>query len=240
MNISRTGSFFAAAVLMLTATPFAALGAGKITQPRIIPTEQVRYPLTLEYSALTDGDVEVALQIDSTGTLTDALAIAFSHEAFAKHALDEVRRWRYEPARRDGEPIDSRVNLRIRFATQMRVVTFTPVDTPGSLMRNAGFVEGITLVCSAQDLDSPLKVLHPATPVHPGRTANLPQGRTVVDFYVDEHGRARVPMVTESTHPAFTFAVIKALEDWRVAPPTRKGRPALGRMQQEVVFEKGW
>lgn len=224
---------------MLAATPFTAAGAGEITPPRIIQTEEVKFPPALEHTALTDGDVEIALRIDSTGTLTDALAIAFTHEAYGKQAVDAVRRWRYEPARLDGEPIDIRVNLRIRFATNMRVVTFTPVDTPGSLMRNAGFVEGINLVCSPKDLDSPLKVLHPATPIHPGRTANLPRGRTVVDFYIDEQGRARVPVVTESTHPAFSFAAVKALEDWRFAAPTRKGRPAIVRMQQEFVFENG-
>ncbi|HEY5551720.1 MAG TPA: TonB family protein [Opitutaceae bacterium] len=239
MNTATIRTIFAAAVVMLAASPFTALGAGEITQPRIIQTEEVKFPLTLEYSALTDGDVELALRIDSTGKLTDALAIAFTHEAFAKQALDAVRRWRYEPARLNGEPIDIRINLRIHFATQMRVVTFTPVDTPGSLMRNAGFVEGINMVCAAKDLDSPLKVLHPATPLHPGRTANLPHGRTVVDFYIDEQGRARVPLVTESTHPAFSFAVVKALEEWRFAAPKRKGRPAIVRMQQEFVFENG-
>lgn len=239
MHTASTRTLFAAAVLMLAAMPLTTFGAGEITPPKIIQTEQVRFPPTLEYTALTDGDVELALRIDSAGNLTDALAIGFTHEAFAKEALDAVHRWRYEPARRDGEPIDIRVNLRIRFSTQMRVVTMLPIDMPGSLMRNAGFVDGITLVCSVRDLDSPIKVLHPATPVHPGRTANLPHGRTVVDFYVDEHGRARLPVITESTHPAFSFAVVKALEDWRFAAPTRKGRPAIVRMQQEFVFSNG-
>lgn len=239
MNNSSTRTFFAAVVLMLAAMPLNTLGAGEITPPRIIQTEEVNFPPTLEYTTLTDGDVELALRIDSTGTLTDALAIGFTHEAFAKQALDAVRRWRYEPALQDGEPIDIRVNLRLRFATRMRVVTFTPIDTPASLMRNAGFVDGINLVCAVKDLDRPIKVLHPATPVHPGRTANLPRGRTIVDFYIDEHGRARLPVITESTHPAFSFAVVKALEDWRFAAPTRKGRPAIVRMQQEFVFQNG-
>ena len=39
-----------------------------------------------------------------------------------------------------------------------------------------------------------------------------------------EEGRARVPLITESTHPAFSFAVVKALEDWRFAAPTHRGR----------------
>jgi TonB family protein len=239
MNTATIRTLFAAAVVTLAVTPFNALGAADITPPRIIQTEEVKFPPALEYSALTDGEVELALRIDSTGKLTDALAIAFTHEAYGRQALDAVRRWRYEPARLNGEPIDIRVNLHIQFATKMRVVTFTPVDTPASLMRNAGFVEGINLVCPVKDLDRPIKVLHPATPIHPGRTANLPHGRTVVDFYIDEQGRARVPLITESTHPAFSFAVVKALEDWRFAAPKRKGRPAIVRMQQEFVFENG-
>jgi TonB family protein len=228
-----------AAAAMVTALLFASTATGEITPPKIIQTEPARFPAALDFTAITEGEAELVLNIDRTGKLTDAIAIGYTHKAFAREALDAVRRWRYEPARAFGEPIDRRLKLTLHFSSQMRIVTLTPGETPASRLRKAGVPEGITLLCEVDDLDSPIKVLHPATPVHPGRTASLPNGRTVLDFYVDETGRARLPLVAESTHPAFSFAAVKALQDWRFAAPKRKGRPAIVRMQQEFVFENG-
>lgn len=239
MKTLSTRTILAAAFLTLAATPLTTLGTGEITPPKIIQTEPVRFPPALELTVLSAGEVTLALKIDRTGALTDVLATGYTHEAFATEAIDAVRRWRYEPARRGDEPIDMRVNLKIHFSSQMRVVTLMPVDTPGVLLRRAGVAGGVNLVCPAEDLDSPVKVLHPATPVHPGRTTDLPDGRTVVDFYIDENGHARLPVVAESTHPAFALAALKAIEDWRFDAPTRKGRPVIVRTQQEFLFSNG-
>lgn len=224
---------------MLAALLAASAAAGEITPPKMIQTVETRFPAALEYTPLSTGEAELALQIDASGNLTDVLATAYTHRAFADEAIATVRQWRFEPARRDGEPIDIRVSLRINFTTKMRVATLMPLETTGALMRQAGVPEGTNLICPVRELDSPLKVIHPATPIHPGRTANLPNGRTIVDFYVDENGHARLPIVTETTHPAFGFAAVKALEDWRFAAPKRKGRPVIVRIQQEFVFENG-
>jgi hypothetical protein len=174
MKTASTRTLFAATVLMLAAMPLASFGAGEITPPRIIQTEPAHFPAALDFTPITDGEAELVISISSTGALTDALAVGYTHKAFAREGLDVVRRWRYEPARLDGEPIDRRMHLTLHFSSQMRIVTLMPVETPASRLRKAGVPEGIKLLCAVNDLDSPLKVLHPATPCI-GRTANLPR-----------------------------------------------------------------
>jgi len=234
MTARSTSSILPAALLILAGLSSAAFAA-TTTPPTIIQTVEPRFPVALEYSPLAKGEAEVAIQIDAAGQLTDCLVTGYTHEDFASEAVKALRQWRFEPARRDGEPVEIRVSLNFQFTTK-RVVTLMPGETTGALIRNAGIPSGINLLCTPQELDRPLAVLHPATPVHPGRLADLPNGRTVLDFFVDETGRARLPVVIESTHPAFAEAAVRALADWKFAVPKRDGRPVIVRMQQEFLF----
>jgi TonB family protein len=207
--------------------------------PKVIQTVQPRFPAALELSAVSSGEADVMLKIDASGQLIDVLVVGYSNKEFGRKAAETVRQWKYEPALFRGQPIESRMRLSIKFTSHARVVTLMPVETPAMLLRYRGVPEGVNLVCSASDLDRPLTVLHTATPVHPGRKEALPDGHTVVDFYVDETGRARLPMVVETTHPAFSEAAVNALADWKFAVPMRGGRPTIARMQQTFVFENG-
>ncbi|HUG09515.1 MAG TPA: TonB family protein [Opitutaceae bacterium] len=222
-----------AAALMLTSLE------GATVPPKFNQTVQPRFPAALDFTAISSGEADVMLKIDAIGQLIDVLVVGYSHKEFGREAAETVRQWKYEPAVRDGEPIESRVRLSIKFTSNARVVTLMPLETPAALLRGAGIPESVNLVCNASDLDRPLVVVQTATPVHPGRTAAFPEGHTVVDFYVDETGRARLPMVVETTHPAFSVAAVHALADWKFAVPTRGGRPTIVRMQQTFVFENG-
>jgi protein TonB len=50
--------------------------------------------------------VEVKFAIASNGSVIDALVVRASHPGqFDAEALEAVRRWRYNPAARDGKPV---------------------------------------------------------------------------------------------------------------------------------------
>jgi hypothetical protein len=58
----------------------------------------------------------------------------------------------------------------------------------------------------------------------------------VLDFYIDTEGRPRMPVVLSAAHDVYAIAAMEALLQWRFAPPTRQGRPAIVRATQQFSF----
>jgi TonB family protein len=224
--------------LIAAAWPLAA-GAAALIPPKIIQTVEARFPATLERSIINQGDATVLVSIAADGTLADTLVAGYSHVDFAREAVAALREWRYEPAQLDGAPVSVRLALKFEFSTTTRVVTLMPLDTAAALMRQPALHAGQNLVASARELDHPLAVLRAVSPRHPGAMAKEPAGRVRVDFYVDETGHARLPVILESTHPAFAASAIQALGEWQFSVPTRHGRTVIVRIQQEFLFEDG-
>lgn len=235
----KTFCLRAALLAALLVAAGSSLIAGDLTPPKIIQTVEPRFPATLAQTTIPSGEVGVLLSLDAEGHLTDVLVTDYTHEDFAKEAVAVLRQWRFEPARLDGRAIGTRLALKFNFTTTTRVVSLTPEDTMGMLLRQTGMTSGRNLVCPAGELDRPVTVLHAATPLHPGAALHTATGRTLMDFYVDETGRARLPVILHTTHPAFADAATRALADWQFAVPTRHGQPVIVRMQQEFLFPAG-
>jgi protein TonB len=67
--------------------------------------------------ARLSGTVLLLVQIDERGRpLSIALRRTSGHAILDTAALRAVRAWRFEPARRDGKPVDARLEIPIRFA----------------------------------------------------------------------------------------------------------------------------
>lgn len=63
-----------------------------------------------------EGWVTLSYVISPTGEVTEAMIVESSHQAFEDPARRAVLGWRYEPARRDGEPVEeAMVETTIRF-----------------------------------------------------------------------------------------------------------------------------
>lgn len=225
------------AILLLAAVvPVGATSDG-ITPPKIFQTVAASFPAELAATTLPRGEATVLISIDANGQLADMLVTSFSHAAFAREAVAVLPQWRYTAARRQGEPVGTRLELRFDFSTTTRVATFMPVDTVNTLI-HARFQPTVhSRICSPGDLDLPFAVLQTVSPQPAGGPAAT--GRTVVDFYVDETGRARMPVILESTHPALADAAVQALGEWQFTAPTRQGRPVIVRLRQEFVFAQG-
>lgn len=237
MNIQRMRFAILAAVISVSGS--SALGAGgAITPPKIIQTVEARFPLALEKSTIPRGDVTLLISIGPDGKLRDTLVLAYSHEEFAREAKDVLSAWRFEPAQMDGKPIGCRVTLNMEFTTKAHVVDLFPVDTLAALIHRPDQFTGRKLVAEPAELDQPLAIVRGTQPQLAAPPANGPEGRAVVEFYVDTEGRARVPVVLESTDPVFTDAALRALGDWQFSVPMRSGEPVIVRTRQEFVFSQ--
>jgi periplasmic protein TonB len=72
------------------------------------------YPFELKRAGIT-GNVSLSAIVDENGRVRDAEIVDSSDVAFRQPALDAVRQWTFQPARRNGESIAVRVNLPIHF-----------------------------------------------------------------------------------------------------------------------------
>jgi protein TonB len=88
-------------------------GAGNFQQPKLL---QGRMPTTPQLSGYRgmSGAVVLEAVVDRTGVVT-AATVQSGLPLLAQIAKDQVLTWRYQPGRLNGEPVDSKVTIRILF-----------------------------------------------------------------------------------------------------------------------------
>ena len=87
-----------------------------ITPPVPIQREAPGYPQSVREVGI-EGSVELALTVLRDGSVGWVRALrAEPRGYFEQAAIEGVRRWRFAPARLDGEPVECRMLTRVRFA----------------------------------------------------------------------------------------------------------------------------
>jgi TonB family protein len=86
------------------------MGAPKMVAPKLLDAPDVPYP----DGAKGDASVVLELQIDDKGEVASA-HVETGDEPFASRALEGVKKFRFEPATRDGAPIKARIRYKLTF-----------------------------------------------------------------------------------------------------------------------------
>jgi TonB family protein len=224
--------------LVLSFAVSASLWGAQVTPLRIEQTVEARFPNALSLSHITTGQARVVVNIDADGKLVDWLVTGYTDKSFADEAVSVLKLWRYVAPTEDGQPISIRTELRFDFEATGRVVSLMAIETPDVLLKQMGIgPRFITNVYALQELDQPVAPINPTSPLYPAPPVAATQRQTVVvDFYVDEKGQPRMPVVVNSSHDHFAHAAVDALNRWRFTAPTRAGRPVSVRVRQEFVF----
>jgi protein TonB len=102
----------AVAVLSLAGMPQLLWAA--LENPVPVRTVKPDYPRELHSQGVT-GVVMVKCAIDSQGNVTETSVTKSSNEAFDKPAMDAVKKWKFKPARQDGNPVAIAVTIPIKF-----------------------------------------------------------------------------------------------------------------------------
>ncbi|MES1167695.1 MAG: energy transducer TonB, partial [Oleiharenicola lentus] len=63
----------------------------------------------------SSGLVTVSCLIDEKGNVTEPKVIKASNEAFSAPALEALAKWKFKPAKKDGNPVAIRVNIPVQF-----------------------------------------------------------------------------------------------------------------------------
>lgn len=225
------------ATLALVAPPLTA-ATTELTPPRIKQTTAVAFPPSLLYRGVREGNAELVFLVDADGQLRDCMAIGYSHPAVAESALVAFRTWTFQPARRDGEPVPFRGQVSLELAVDGMVVINNVHDVNAKFMSRLDWRDSTSRLASAGEVDQlpvPLEASPPALPEsYRGKDVT---GTVLVDFYIDETGRVRMPAIARADDPALADVAMAAVSEWRFAPPTRDGRPV--KVRARLPFEFG-
>ena len=188
-------------------------------------------------NGVTHGEARVRISIGADGQLLDARVIAHTHRAFAEEALRTVRLWRFEPAREKGEAIGVVGDVTFDFVVNgtVAIVDRSPLGSDDRKASSELFVykpEGL------KRLDRIPTPTHVVPPVYPQEWSDRGiRGSATVEFYIDESGRARIPLVTAADHPLLGASAVAAVAQWRFEPPTCQGRRVLAHIEQVFAFQ---
>jgi protein TonB len=103
------------ALVVLGCACTVAVRAETKTEPPVpVRTVPPAYPGELRREGVS-GVVMVKCQIDSQGNVTDTEVEKSTNPAFERPAMEAVRRWKFKPAKQDGQPVAIKVSIPIKF-----------------------------------------------------------------------------------------------------------------------------
>jgi protein TonB len=87
------------------------LGPG-VTPSRVVRQVQPEHPAK---GFRISGTVLISLVVSSTGAPKDVRIARSLEKDIDQSAVDAVQKWQFEPARKDGQPVATKVTVEIRF-----------------------------------------------------------------------------------------------------------------------------
>ena len=98
----------------VAARPVTGAPAAPPAAPKVIHRVSPDYPES-ERASGVEGVVVLALLVDKSGQVSSARVVRSLGKAFDEAAVEAVRQWRFEPLLRDGQPVESEINITINF-----------------------------------------------------------------------------------------------------------------------------
>jgi hypothetical protein len=214
----------AAALAALLLVPSS--GRAQTRGAKLISQKKPDFPEALA-TGLQQGNVLLIGRIDKTGKLQDLRAVASTLPEFTAPALIAAKTWTFQPAMRDGKPVDIAANIAMRFRLQANIrgqiahpilgdLSVFPADASGKASAPEGFpiqrggnpklrVEGVLDIspdAKARDVDMIAEAVSPK-----GRHIKIFQGAVKVN-----------PGQQEANFPPFDAPVGKDWEDgvWKL------------------------
>jgi TonB family protein len=203
---------------------------------RIVQKALATYPLRMINEGVMHGEAHVIVEIGTDGKISDALLAACTRREFGDEALASAKRWRFAPGLLDGQPVISIVNVIFNFRVEGVVAYEARNLVPRDEERLSDSFEYFPH--GGQALDAPPSVIEQPPPAYLRQwIAEGREGAIVVEFYIDETGRPRMPVAIAPSDSFLAAAAVFAIKQWRFAPPKHRGQPVLAHAMQTFVFK---
>ena len=200
--------------------------AEKMSPPRAIKKVQPNYPIGLRASRL-QGQVVVEFVVTAEGAVTEAIVLRSTNPLFEEPALEAIRQWTFEPAKMNGKPVKTKMQMPISF--QM-----FDGGREAYTIRERGPNPNLP---PELQYDSPAKIRGVLVPVYPyelRRDGVRGEAKSVLT--IDESGHVARVEVYEATRPEFGLALTAAVEGFSFDPALKDGKPILSLLRVEQKF----
>jgi protein TonB len=115
LNSKLRNSFLFLACLLL---PTLALKADEKNEPPVpVRTVSPEVPSSFSRSGNV-GLVTINFLVDATGNVQEPTIVKTSHPELAEPALKAIKKWRFKPAKKDGEAVAVHVTIPMKFDSQ--------------------------------------------------------------------------------------------------------------------------
>jgi TonB family protein len=200
----------------------------------IVNLPELEFPLHLLHRGYSTGEVRLLVKISPAARLVDALVTNYTHKAFADAALAALNRSTFHPLYVNGKPVVTVTELIVRFQSEGPIaVEHFPGEGSAAWPDTYAYEP-----CDPSRLDRPLQPLAVKAPEYPqALCAQGVTGSVVVEFFIDETGRVRMPMVYEAENDLLAGLSLLAVEQWRFSPPSSRNQPVLVRVRQKFDFQ---
>jgi TonB family protein len=199
------------------------------------------FPPHLLQVGVNSGEARVVIDIDADGKLSECLVLGYTHAAFADAAVAAIQHWRFEPARLEGQPVGTIMELDFDFSVSGIVVSNPNIcEATEALILRVRTDEFTYLLCPARNLDRTPALLVALAPRYPTALAKRGLKGTVrIAFYIDETGAVRLPSVPVEQNSELAILAIEAVKQWKFTPPTSRGRAVLVQASEDFHFGSG-
>ena len=220
-----------------TALAPVSLPAADLVPLRIVKQVLPPFPYAVTQMGVREGMVRVAFSVDATGRLEDCLAVAYTEPEFAEATIRAMKHWRFQPARFEGQPVAVATSLTFEFRTEgTTVVSLTASEHLMALFYRLPTSGRAYRPYLPRELDRAPAALTAPSPPYPSELARAGDGAVVVEFYIDEAGRPRLPAASAESDPRLAALAVNAMSQWRFEPALVKGHPVLVRAMQVFNF----
>lgn len=198
------------------------------------------YPMQMTYEAIYDGAAQVIVHVNEMGELEDVYLAAYTHPEFGRLAEEYIKKWKFKPAKLNGEPLSVIKPFDFRFEDRRGVFALGIMEAAASKLNFMQHADS-KRIYSPSELDkipTPITMTKPLFPEEfKGKEV---KGTATVLFYIDEEGNPRMPHVTAYSHESFGITALLAVKDWKFEPPLVRGKPVAILARQVFTFsEKG-
>jgi len=224
--------------ICIVVIPEIATGIENFESLKVLDTVVPSYPLRMTYEGIYDGSARVIINVDETGKLYDVYLESYTHPEFGRLAEEYIKRWTFQPAKLNGEPITVVKPIDFNFDDRRGVYALGIQEAVASKLNFSRHAKS-KRVYDHDELDNGLEPIVMIQPLYPEEFKDTDiVGNAIVLLYVDETGTPRMSHLTDYSHRSFGQTALMAIDTWRFKPPTVNGKPASIMVRQQFDFGK--
>lgn len=215
----------------LTGVLTALQAADNFVPPRLTRPVEPVYPEGL-HDAGVEGQVEAVFKVDRRGEVSESDVSYATHPEFGEAVKAVLSKWRFSPARRDGQAVDQRVRMPVVFT----------ISSDDPLSRWAGrkvfkkFDQDPVEADELAEWPEPVAWIEPYYPTQLNGTGK--RGEVIVNFVVDEHGDVVNPEVMMGDDPHFIASALAATVSLEFSPHMTDDGPVAVSMAVSYKFDE--